>query len=51
MWVGLVDCEESPKLANRFGIKGFSNFCTFEKRGEKVAEFPGFHQKPVIKIN
>ena len=32
MWVGLVDCEESPKLV-------------LLKNGEKVAEFPGFHQK------
>ena len=44
MLVWLVDCEESPKLANRFGIKGFPTFVLL-KNGEKVAEFPGFHQK------
>ncbi|MCM1339758.1 MAG: thioredoxin family protein [Muribaculaceae bacterium] len=44
MWMGIVDAEESPRLAQKYGIKGFPTFVLL-KDGEKTAEFPGFHQK------
>lgn len=44
MWIGLVDCEESPQIAQKFGIKGFPTFVLL-KNGEKIAEFAGFHTK------
>ncbi len=44
MWVGLVDGDECPNLAQKFGVKGFPTFVLL-KNGEKIAEFVGFHQK------
>lgn len=44
IWIGIVDGEESPNLARKFGIKGFPTFL-FLKDGEKIAEFVGFHEK------
>ena len=44
MWIGIVDGEESPNLARKFGIKGFPTFVLL-KDGEQIAEFVGFHEK------
>lgn len=44
VWIGIVDADESPEIAKRFGIKGFPTFVLL-KDGEKIAEFVGFHQK------
>lgn len=44
MWIGIVDCEESPKIAQKYGVKGFPTFILL-KDGEKIAEFAGFHPK------
>ncbi len=44
VWIGLVDAEESPEIARKFGITGFPTFVLL-KNGEKIAEFVGFHQK------
>ena len=44
MWIGLVDCDESPTIAQKFGIKGFPTFILL-KNGEKIAGFSGFHNK------
>lgn len=44
MWIGLVDSEESPRLAMKYNVKGFPTFVLL-KDGEKIAEFVGFHQK------
>lgn len=44
IWIGIVDGEESPNLARKFGIKGFPTFVLL-KDGEKIAEFVGFHEK------
>ncbi len=44
MWIGLVDADEMPETAKKFGVKGFPTFVLL-KNGEKIAEFPGFHQK------
>ena len=44
IWIGIVDGEESPNLARKFGIKGFPTFVLLKDR-EKIAEFVGFHEK------
>ena len=44
IWIGIVDCEERPKIAQKYRIKGFPTFVLL-KDGEKIAEFAGFHQK------
>ena len=44
MWIGLVDAEESPEIAQKFGVTGFPTFVLL-KNGEKVAEFVGLHKK------
>lgn len=44
MWIGIVDAEECPQLAQRYGVKGFPTFVLL-KDGEKIAEFVGFHEK------
>lgn len=44
MWIGLVDAEECPEIATKYGIKGFPTFVLL-KDGEKIAEFVGFHKK------
>lgn len=44
MWIGLVDAEQCPDIAQKYGITGFPTFVLL-KDGEKIAEFVGFHQK------
>lgn len=44
MWIGLVDAEELPQVAQKYGIKGFPTFVLL-KDGEKTAEIVGFHTK------
>ena len=44
MWIGLVDGDECPNLAQKFGISGFPTFVLL-KDGEKIAQFVGFHEK------
>lgn len=44
MWIGLVDADEAPEIAQKYGVKGFPTFVLL-KNGEKIAEFVGFHQK------
>ena len=44
MWIGLLDSDECPEIAKRYGIKGYPTFVLL-KNGEKIAEFVGFHQK------
>ena len=44
MWIGIVDCDESPELPKRYGVTGFPTFILL-KDGVKIAEFAGFHQK------
>jgi len=44
MWIGIVDADESPSIAQRFGVNGFPTFILL-KDGEKIAEFAGFHKK------
>lgn len=44
IWIGLVDADESPELAQRFNITGFPTFILL-KDGKQIAEISGFHQK------
>ncbi len=44
MWIGLVDGDESPNIAQQYGITGYPTFVLL-KDGQKIAEFVGFHQK------
>ena len=44
MWIGLVDAQENPDLAQRYDIDGFPTFILL-KDGKKIAEFIGFHKK------
>lgn len=44
VWIGIVDADESPEIAEKFGIKGFPTFILL-KNGEKIAQFAGFHKK------
>lgn len=44
MWIGLVDAEESPEIAQKYGIKGFPTFILL-KDGQKIATIVGFHTK------
>ena len=44
MWIGIVDGDECPEIAAKYGIKGYPTFILL-KNGEKIAEFVGFHTK------
>lgn len=44
VWIGLLDVDECPEIAKRYGITGFPTFVLL-KNGEKIAEFVGFHEK------
>jgi len=44
IWIGLVDAEESPSIAQKYGIKGYPTFVLL-KDGQKSAEIVGFHTK------
>lgn len=44
MWIGIVDADECPEIAIKYGVKGFPTFVLL-KDGEKIGEFAGFHQK------
>ncbi|MBO5385052.1 thioredoxin family protein [bacterium] len=44
IWIGLLDADECPQFAKKYGVTGFPTFVLL-KNGEKIAEFVGFHQK------
>lgn len=44
MWIGIVDAEECPELAQKYGVTGFPTFIVL-KDGEKIGNIVGFHQK------
>jgi len=44
IWIGLVDADESPEIAEKFNITGFPTFVLL-KDGKQIAEISGFHQK------
>lgn len=44
IWIGLVDAEESPQIAQRYNITGYPTFILL-KDGKQIAEISGFHTK------
>lgn len=48
IWIGIVDGEESPNLARKFGIKGFPTFVLL-KDGEKLLNLLDFMKISTIK--
>ena len=44
IWIGIVDAEESPLIAQKFQIDGYPSFILL-KDGEKIAHFSGVHTK------
>ena len=42
--IGIVDAEESPNIALKYGVKAYPTFVLL-KNGEKSAQFEGFHKK------
>ncbi len=44
MWIGIVDAEESPQIAQKFQIEGYPTFILL-KDGQKIAQFSGLHTK------
>ena len=44
MWIGKLDCDKYPNIAQKFNISGFPSFILF-KNGIASAQFSGFHTK------
>ncbi len=44
IWIGLVDADESPEIAQKYNINGFPTFVLL-KDGNPVTKIVGFHQK------
>lgn len=44
IWIGIVDAEESPQIAQKFDIDAYPTFVVL-KDGQKVGEFSGLHTK------
>lgn len=43
-WIGRLDCDKFPNIAQKYGISGFPSFILF-KNGVASAQFAGFHTK------
>ena len=43
-WIGKLDCDKHPKIAQEYDITGFPSFILF-KNGKIAGKFPGFHTK------
>lgn len=44
IWIGTIDVDKNPELANKFGITGFPSFLLF-KDGKVIAALSGYHEK------
>ena len=43
-WIGKLDCDKHPEIAQEYGIKGYPSFVLF-KNGKIEGQFSGFHTK------
>lgn len=43
-WIGKLDCDKHPKIAQEHSISGFPSFILF-KNGKIEAQFAGYHTK------
>ncbi len=43
-WIGKLNCDEHPEIAQKHGISGFPSFILF-KEGKLAAQFSGYHTK------
>lgn len=44
IWIGIVDADECPQIAQKYNITGFPTFILL-KDGEKIGTISGFHTK------
>ena len=50
IWIGLVDADESPEIAQKYNITGYPTFILL-KDGKQTAEISGFHSKEQLLNN
>ncbi len=43
-WIGKLDCDKHPKIAQEHSISGFPSFILF-KNGKVETQFAGYHTK------
>ena len=43
-WIGKLDCDKHPEVAQKYGVRGFPSFILF-KNGKIQAQFAGYHTK------
>ncbi len=44
IWIGTVDVDRNPDIAEKYGITGFPAFLLF-KEGKIIAALSGYHEK------
>lgn len=43
-WIGKLDCDKNPEIAQKFGVGGLPTMILF-KNGNAVAQITGYHTK------